>query len=154
MESVQTFIEFVSGTAPASEPVATIDPFSLSIVLLVCIFALSCLCFTVFNFATKRSIKNTLSAGSILVNNKLIILFAVYIFLAASFIFASFANFALANKSDNVQASDKVQAFVNPDSGEVTIDAGYLENIGPLDIYVIEVGVDYLDEIEIKEQCM
>lgn len=137
---IKTVIEFVSsgGSNPptnvqevAQTVAQTGDTLSIiAIVLLCCLLCLGAIAF-LFREKLKFKLNNSNIQTAVLTKNKIAVFSIVAVILLALLMCfgISASAFAANSNTDSLVGKDKVQAVVNEETGEITIEDGFLKNI-------------------------
>lgn len=146
METISTLIEFAEKTNPQGNVTATGDFISVAIILAAVVFAIG-------SFIFVRMQNKSLVTGKHVVNNvKKNPLIAIFVILAGLLLavgLISNVSNAIAGPNGIASASEKVYAYVDTETGEVTFENGYIKSNVPADVNSVAVDVDLLDSAEL-----
>lgn len=144
VETVSTIIEFVESVNPSENISATGDFLGMTLLIVAIAIAASA--------AILKLRKKSLASGGVfssLANKwKTYLIAAVaVVLLALGLVFS--VNRASADGTNIAQASEKVYALVDTETGEVTFENGYIKSNVPADVNSVGVKVDLLDSAEL-----
>ena len=159
METLNTVIKFVSSSNVNPEYVPGAQT-SDNITVAVAIIAFICLIASVFCYVVKNVDLNQYTSfnkiGATVFNKSKIIIVAFAIlatcFLIMGIVFAN-AEKATAGTNEHAESSKIVKAIVDESTGNVTFEDGFIRVTGDKLVTLVSVKVDYLEDIDIKEDC-
>lgn len=145
MDTITTLIEFAESSNPGTNTSSTGDPISIAIFMAAVACAISA--FVIIKLKSRS-----------LVTGKLVPKSSVYKLPAIFVVFAAFllalgliSNISKANANPNsiAQASEKVYAVVDSETGTLSLDKGFIKSNVPDDVHVIAAQVDLMEAPEI-----